>query len=152
MFLALASNSSDTYAQGVNYYANNGLAKQIQPANSQVFNWDSKTPGIVVLGAQLETFYPDLVASAQGSGVNFTNDAETYLDAIVNGDGRGLLTKGKYPVMFLICSYLTMFVSHHCRRTLVLRWRFGRCFSQPSSQCGDASHTLRHFCPPSILP
>ena len=82
MFLALASNSSDLYSQGVDYYVKNGLSKQIQPANAQVLNWDSKTPGVVILGAQLENMYPDLIANA-ASKSNFANDAETYLDAIV---------------------------------------------------------------------
>ncbi|KAL4241476.1 Endoglucanase [Abortiporus biennis] len=92
LFLALASNSSDLYSKGVNNYISFGLSSQVQPQNSQVFNWDAKAPGVVILGAQIAQTYPDLASGS--SNVNWTSDAEGYLDGIVNGNGRGFLTKG----------------------------------------------------------
>lgn len=93
LFLSVASNSSDAYAQAVDLYQHAKLKNQLKPGDDQVFNWDSKTPGAVVLGAQISRMYPDLVAGTQNDA-NWTGDAETYFDAIVGGTGRSHLTDG----------------------------------------------------------
>jgi len=93
LFLSVASNSSDAYAQAAQLYQQANLRDQLKPGDDQVFNWDSKAPGAVVLGAQISRMYPDLVAGTQNDA-NWTSDAETYFDAIVNSTGRSHLTNG----------------------------------------------------------
>ncbi|KAI0091879.1 9 glycosyl hydrolase [Irpex rosettiformis] len=89
LFLALAGNSSDAYNQAVQTYQNQKLFGRIQ--GGDVFNWDEKTPGVIVLGAQLMQAYPDLSA---GNQMNWTSDLVVYCDGIVNGASRAYLTPG----------------------------------------------------------
>ncbi|CAL1701489.1 unnamed protein product [Somion occarium] len=92
LFLSLASNSSQLYSQAVSDYQNFHLDEQIRPGSESVFNWDGKSPGIVVLGAQIAKMYPNLASSS--TSVNWTLEAEDYLDGIVKGRGRTFLTDG----------------------------------------------------------
>jgi endoglucanase len=85
LMLAWATNSSDFYSQAVGYYQQFGLSNQ-----DTVFNWDSKTPGIAVLSAQLA--HAGLSFAGNLSG--WQTEAELYFDRIINQKGRGRLTKG----------------------------------------------------------
>ncbi|KAI0693824.1 Six-hairpin glycosidase-like protein [Cytidiella melzeri] len=89
LFLALAGNSSEAYSQAVQTYQKQGLVGRIQ--GGTVFNWDEKTPGVVVLGAQLVQAYPDLT---QATRMDWTADVVGYCDSIVNGSSRAYLTSG----------------------------------------------------------
>lgn len=94
LFLALAANSSSYYVQGVDDYSRFELSKQVtQGGDEQVFNWDSKAPGVAMLGAQISKAYPDLVSSSSNT-VNWTYDAEAYVEIVTGDRGRGFLTDG----------------------------------------------------------
>ncbi|KAJ7086757.1 glycoside hydrolase family 9 protein [Mycena epipterygia] len=83
LFLAW-SNASATYYQEAQHYFQQ---YQLSGENS-VFNWDSKTPGVYVLFAQI-------AQSSSGLGGNLTlwqAECERYFDAIVNNHGPGFLT------------------------------------------------------------
>jgi len=85
LFLAWATNSTSLYQQAEGYYSKFGLA-----GGDDVFNWDSKTPGLAILFAQI-------TQSPAGIGGNFANwqkEVERYFDTIINQKGRGKLTKG----------------------------------------------------------
>jgi endoglucanase len=90
LFVALASNSTDSYAQAVQTYKQQGLLSHLQ--GDAVFNWDEKTPAVVILGSQIANTYPNL---ANGSSMDWRSDAEGYLDRIVNGSSRAFLTSGE---------------------------------------------------------
>ncbi|KAJ7228793.1 glycoside hydrolase family 9 protein [Mycena pura] len=82
LFLAWASNSTGYYQDAQHYFQQYHLSGQ-----NSVFNWDSKTPGIYVLFAQI-------AQSSSGLGGDLTAwqaECERYFDAIVNG-GSGYLT------------------------------------------------------------
>ncbi|KAF8974347.1 glycoside hydrolase family 9 protein [Flammula alnicola] len=83
LFLSYATGSSTTYQEAESYYTKYDLAN-----SNRVFNWDSKTPGLAVLFAQVNQ-------ANSGLGGNFTawrEQAETYFDDIVNKKGPGFLT------------------------------------------------------------
>ena len=85
LFLALASNSTSLYQQAEAYYS------QYDLSNYQgVFNWDSKTPGLPVLFAQVAQARPSF-----GNISNWQTTAESYFDGIVYGGGEGYSTRGK---------------------------------------------------------
>jgi len=84
LFLAWATGSSGLYKDAEDFYTKYELAN-----SNRVFNWDSKTPGVVVLFAQ--------VNQASSLGGNFTlwrDLAENYFDDIINKKGPGYLTEG----------------------------------------------------------
>lgn len=91
LFLALAGNSTDLYKQAVQVYQKQGLVGRLQ--GGTVFNWDEKTPGVVVLGAQIAKTYPEL---ARGAQQDWAADAEAFFDNIVNGSSRAYVTSGIY--------------------------------------------------------
>ncbi|KAJ7904387.1 glycoside hydrolase family 9 protein [Mycena olivaceomarginata] len=83
LFLAWANSSSTYYQQAEQYFQQYKLAKQ-----DDVFNWDSKTPGIYVLFAQI-------AQSSSGLGGDLSTwqaECERYFDAIVNNDSGAFLT------------------------------------------------------------
>ncbi|KAJ7499052.1 glycoside hydrolase family 9 protein [Mycena latifolia] len=83
LFLAWANASAAFYQQAQNYFQQYKLGGE-----KDVFNWDSKTPGIYVLFAQI-------AQSSSGLGGNLTAwqaECEKYFDAIVNNDGPGFMT------------------------------------------------------------
>ncbi|OCH90734.1 Six-hairpin glycosidase [Obba rivulosa] len=80
------------YASASTYFEQFELSGQLQPGQEQVFNWDSKTPGAVVLAAQIAKAFPDAVGESNSS--RWTALAEGYFDTIVNSSGRGFLTGG----------------------------------------------------------
>lgn len=87
LFLALATNSSAMYAQAEAYYAQYSLGGQ-----DDVFNWDSKTPALAVLFAEIASSRPSV-----GSDVSkWQTEAERYFDNIIDGKSQGFLTKGTY--------------------------------------------------------
>jgi hypothetical protein len=85
LFLAWATNSSDYYSQAETYYAQYSLGGQ-----NDVFNWDSKTPGLAVLFAQLA----NSGASYAGNLSGWQAESERYFDRILNGGGPSFKTKG----------------------------------------------------------
>ncbi|OBZ76978.1 Endoglucanase E-4 [Grifola frondosa] len=101
LFLTLASDPSSGSGTASTYYADAGahyyafdLGSQMQPGDEEVFNWDSATPGAVVLAAQLAHAYPSVVATSNATIGVWQDTAEAYFDAIVAGKGRGYLTGG----------------------------------------------------------
>ncbi|KAJ7699945.1 Six-hairpin glycosidase-like protein [Mycena rosella] len=89
LFLAWASGASAGDASATYYQDAQRYFKQYQLNNeNDVFNWDSKTPGIYVLFAQI-------AQSSSGLGGNLTAwqaECERYFDAIVNNDGPAFFT------------------------------------------------------------
>jgi endoglucanase len=85
LFLAWATNSSDYYSQAEAYYAQYSLRGE-----NSVFNWDSKTPGLAVLFAQLA----NSGASYAGNLSGWQAESERYFDRILNGGGPSFKTKG----------------------------------------------------------
>jgi endoglucanase len=85
LFLAWATNSSDYYSQAETYYAQYSLLGE-----DSVFNWDSKTPGLAVLFAQLA----NSGASYAGNLSGWQAESERYFDRILNGGGPSFKTKG----------------------------------------------------------
>ncbi|EJD00966.1 Six-hairpin glycosidase [Fomitiporia mediterranea MF3/22] len=83
LFLAVATNSADYYNQAENYYKNSQIDKD------DTFNWDTKTPGIVVLFSKFASSNPDI----GGDFSRWQGEAEKYFDGIVNGKS-GSLTDG----------------------------------------------------------
>lgn len=90
LFMALAGNSTDAYGQAVQVYQKSNLVSHLK--QDTVFNWDEKTPGVVVLGAQIAKAYPDLAAQ---SSYDWRSDAEAYFDRIVNNKSRAFMTDGQ---------------------------------------------------------
>ena len=133
LFLALASNSSDNYAQAVRTYQQQSLVQHLH--DDAVFNWDEKTPGAVVVGAQIASVYPTL---ATQQSYNWAGDAEPYFDRIVNGKSRATMTKGPLERSFLRIT--PKFVSH--RRSPVVRWRLRRCVVEPGAERCHASDAI----------
>ncbi|EGO01864.1 glycoside hydrolase family 9 protein [Serpula lacrymans var. lacrymans S7.3] len=86
LFLAWATNSSSLYQDAENYYTKFGLG-----GYDGVFNWDSKTPGIPVLFAQIAQANPGF---GGGNISTWQSQAENYFDGIVNGSGSGYMTRG----------------------------------------------------------
>lgn len=91
LFLAIADNSTDAYDQAVHTYQQQGLHGHLQ--GDAVFNWDEKSPGVAILGAQIAEVYPYL---ANGTDASWKADAEEYLDRIVNGSSRAFITAGMW--------------------------------------------------------
>jgi endoglucanase len=85
LFLALGTNSTSLYQEAENHFKNYRLGGQ-----DVVFNWDSKTPGLYILFAQIA----QSDANLGGSLGTWQGEAERYLDRIVNGKGPAYLTSG----------------------------------------------------------
>ncbi|KAK0482138.1 glycoside hydrolase family 9 protein [Armillaria luteobubalina] len=85
LFLAWATNSTTLYQQAETYYSSFGLLGQ-----DVVFNWDSKTPGLAVLFAQIAQSGSSVGNNASG----WQGEAERYFDRIVNNDGPAFETRG----------------------------------------------------------
>lgn len=92
LLLAWATGSSSLYKDAEDYYTKYALADSIR-----VFNWDTKTPGVVVLFAQVNQASTSL-------GGNFTvwrDRAENYFDDLINKKGPGYLSEGELgPLVF----------------------------------------------------
>ncbi|ODN77109.1 hypothetical protein L202_05642 [Cryptococcus amylolentus CBS 6039] len=79
--LALATNDSSYYLDAHNYYSEYKLTTR-----QDVWNWDTQTPAIYVLFAEIASARPDLAAGA-GLDANLTGwqtEVEGYFDKIVN--------------------------------------------------------------------
>ncbi|KAK7061604.1 endoglucanase [Favolaschia claudopus] len=83
LFLAWASISTSYYQQAEQYFQQYKLTKQ-----NTVFNWDSKTPGVYVLFAQII----QASSSFGGSLSTWQTECERYFDAIVNGNSGASTT------------------------------------------------------------
>lgn len=148
LFLSLASNSSTLYQQAMTNYKNFNLDQYVRAGSEEPFNWDSKTPGLAVLGAQIANMYPT-IANSSDKSVNFTREAEDYLDSILNGHGRTHQTGGMFRLMHLDDFLLLTLLS--IRRVTLVSWRLGLSFPQPSTQRSSSSDPIRNFCPPHWL-
>ncbi|KAI9066402.1 glycoside hydrolase family 9 protein [Trametes sanguinea] len=98
LFLSLAetnSNATSYYADAVKWYYSGNLAQQLHAGDETVFNWDSKTPGIAVLAAQMASAYPNIASGSNATLQVWQNAVEGYFDAITNGTGRSHLTNGQ---------------------------------------------------------
>ncbi|KAF9055097.1 glycoside hydrolase family 9 protein [Hymenopellis radicata] len=85
LFLARAKNSPDLFKEATDYHSKFNLANQ-----DSVFNWDSKTPGIAVLFAQLSQSDIQL----GGNLSRWQDVAEAYFDKVIAFDGRAEETAG----------------------------------------------------------
>lgn len=84
LFLSWAQNSTSLYQQAQTYYSQYNLS-----AYQGVFNWDSKTPGLPILFAQVAQANPSF-----GNVSKWQTEAESYLDGVVYGGGEGYSTRG----------------------------------------------------------
>ncbi|KAH7929494.1 glycoside hydrolase family 9 protein [Leucogyrophana mollusca] len=84
LFLSWATNSTDMYQQAQSYWSQYALA-----GYNGVFNWDTKTPGLPVLFAQIAQANP----SFGGNMSTWQTEAERYFDGIVYGGGGGYSTR-----------------------------------------------------------
>lgn len=87
LFLGLASNSSEDVETAQSMYGQFKLG-----GGDSVFNWDSKTPGLAVLGVQLAE------SGRGGNRQEWAEEAEQYFDRILNGSSPGFLTKGRQSI------------------------------------------------------
>lgn len=94
LFLSWATNSSSLYEEAQSYYSQYNLSGYSGP-----FEWDTKTPGIPVLFAQIAQASPTF-----GNLSTWQDQAETYFDGIVYGGGDGYTTPG----MVFLGSYLDL--------------------------------------------
>jgi len=78
LFLSLAENSPARFQEASSLYQQYKLGGQ-----DGVFNWDSKTPGLAVLFAQIAQSSPDF----SGDLSSWQSEAERYFDRIVSGGG-----------------------------------------------------------------
>src|SRR5258707_10639804 len=77
---------ADYYYQGaMNLFKNSSLA-----GGNGALNWDSKVPALGVLGAQVSSIHEPW----QNTKSFWVNEAERYLDNVVDGKGFGHVTKG----------------------------------------------------------
>lgn len=99
LFLALlegGSNATAYYADVVKWYYSSGLGAQLQAGSEAVFNWDSKTPGIPLLGAQIAHTYPDVVSGSNATLQVWQSALESYFNVFISMDGaRSFLTDGQ---------------------------------------------------------
>ncbi|KAI6134857.1 glycoside hydrolase family 9 protein [Pisolithus thermaeus] len=84
LFLSWGLNSTSLYQQAQTYYSQYNLSSY-----QGVFNWDSKTPGLPILFAQIAQANPSF-----GNVSNWQTEAESYLDGVVYGGGEGYSTRG----------------------------------------------------------
>jgi endoglucanase len=93
LFLAWTTNSTSLYRQAEAYYQRYNLGGQ-----NGVFNWDSKTPGLAVLFAQIARASPTF-----GSNLStWQTEAERYFDQIVNKQGPATMTNGQHYICMSI--------------------------------------------------
>lgn len=92
LWLSLATNSSSFYDEASGYFSKYQLQNQ-----DAIFNWDSVTPGLPILFAQISQSYPNI----GGNTSQWQSQAEWYFDRIVSGEGPGYKTKGKIRFMQL---------------------------------------------------
>ena len=84
LFLSWATNSSSLFDEAGSYYSQYDLA-----GYKGAFNWDTKTPGIPVLFAQIAQ-----ADSTFGNISTWQGRAETYFDELVYGGGNRYTTTG----------------------------------------------------------
>lgn len=99
MFLALSetgSNASSYYADSVKWYYSGGLGSMLQPGQETVFNWDSKTPAVPLLGAALANAYPNVVSGSNATLNSWQTALENYFNVFINKKGRSYMTQGEH--------------------------------------------------------
>lgn len=98
MFLALSetgSNASSYYTDSVKWYYSGSLASLLQPGQETVFNWDSKTPGVPLLGVALANAYPNVVSGSNTTLSTWQTALENYFNVFINKNGRSFMTQGE---------------------------------------------------------
>lgn len=85
LFLSRALNSSSMYQQAEIYYSQYDLSTY-----QGAFNWDTKTPGLPILFAQIAQTNPSF-----GNVSKWQEAAESYFDSVVYGGGSCYSTRGK---------------------------------------------------------
>lgn len=93
LFLASATGSSSTYKEAEAYFSKYDLGN----GNDKPFNWDSKTAGLPVLFAQMNS-----ASSNFGNFSTWRDRAEQYFDAIVNHKGPAYMTSGVFDFFFFV--------------------------------------------------
>ncbi len=109
LFLALSetgSNATDYYADAVKWYYSRNLGSQLKAGSETVLNWDSKTPAIPVLAAQLASAYPDVVSGSNATLQTWQQVVEDYFDIFINIRGRSYLTDGTRAGIWLTTTVL----------------------------------------------
>lgn len=86
--LGAATNSSTLISQAISWYESASLA-----GADNVFNWDSKGPGLAIMFAQLASTQGQLFPNSYPLS-HWQSEAENYFDRIIRGSGRGQLTDG----------------------------------------------------------
>ncbi|KAI0751507.1 Six-hairpin glycosidase [Daedaleopsis nitida] len=97
LFLALSetgSNATAYYADAVKWYYSNDLGSQLHAGDETVLNWDSKTPAIPILAAELASTYPNVVSGSNATLEVWQQAVEDYFDIFINIRGRSYLTGG----------------------------------------------------------
>lgn len=87
----MATNDSTYYGEALAAYSEYTLAN-----TTQVFNWDSMTPALPVLFAQVALARPSLVTNqtADASVSRWQAECERMFDNILASDGRAQKTRG----------------------------------------------------------
>ncbi|KAF8609652.1 Six-hairpin glycosidase [Ceratobasidium sp. AG-I] len=88
LMLGAATNSSTLISQAISWYESANLA-----GSDNVFNWDSKGPGLAIMFAQLASAQSQLFPNSYSLS-HWQSEAENYFDRILRGSGRGRLTDG----------------------------------------------------------
>ncbi|TBU49048.1 Six-hairpin glycosidase [Dichomitus squalens] len=97
MFLALSetgSNASTYYNDAIKWYYSGNLAFSLQAGEEAVFNWDSKTPAVPLLGAAIANAYPNVVSGSNVTLNLWQSAVEQYFNVFINKNGRSYLTNG----------------------------------------------------------
>lgn len=110
IWLAIAANSTDRYAEAGTYFDKFKLA-----GSNAVFNWDSVTPGIPILFSQIANAEPGLVGAKSNK---WQTESERYLDNIANHGSPTRLTSGMLDTSLSLDSICLL--EHH-RWPLVLQ-------------------------------
>ncbi|KAH9927154.1 Six-hairpin glycosidase [Epithele typhae] len=88
-------NSTAYYADAIHWYQSANLWDELDAASQAVFNWDSKAPGVPLLGAQIASAYPAVVSGSNTTLDFWKNAVEGYFNTFLNtSDSRAHLTDG----------------------------------------------------------
>ena len=99
LFLAWASGSVTFYQEAEQFYTKYRIAGQ-----NSVFNWDSKSPGIPILFAQIN----QQTSSFGGNLTAYQVESERYLDNIINKGGPGYLTGGQFHSVYCVRIFIVL--------------------------------------------
>lgn len=92
LWMSWATGDAVLYNQTLDMYNNFQLGNPDNGLDG-AFNWDGKVPGIPVLATQIGTMMQEQWQGYYDLGA-WQSQAETYLDGVVNGEGRAKTTGG----------------------------------------------------------